>query len=182
MPEFRLATERLILRDWRDADREPFAEMNADPDVMRHLDGPAGRAASDALIERLMEGAARHGHTCWALERKSDGAFIGFCGVRRGGHAGTPVPDELEIGWRLMRSAWGQGYAREAAQASLDWGWANTDEKRIVAWTVKANKASWGLMVRLGMTHRPELDFNHPAFEDGHPLHRHVVYAIARPQ
>lgn len=107
--------------------------------------------------------------------------MLGFCGLRRGGHAGTAVPDELEIGWRLRREAWGQGYAREAALASLDWGWANRDASRIAAWTVAANTASWGLMERIGMVRRPELDFDHPRFPAGHPLCRHIVYAIGRP-
>lgn len=180
MGEFRLETERLILRGWRDADRAPFAAISADPAVMEHLGGPVDRAASDAALDRL--GApAPQGHCFWALERKADAALLGFCGLRRGGHAGTPVTDELEIGWRLAHHAWGQGYAREAAAAALDWGWAHTPAERIAAWTVPANTPSWGLMERLGMTHRPELDFDHPAFAAGHPLRRHLVYTIGRP-
>jgi len=177
-----IETQRLLLRDWRDGDCAPFARLNADPDVMRHLGGPLDRAASDAMAARLRAVAADQGHTFWAVERRSDAALLGFCGLRRGGHAGTPVPDELEIGWRLRRDAWGQGYAREAAAASLDWGWANTGAPRIAAWTVAANTASWGLMLRLGMDHRPELDFDHPLFDVGHPLCRHVVHVIGRPQ
>lgn len=177
-----IETSRLLLRPWQNRDREPFAAMGRDPEVMAHLDGVIDRAASDALIDRLAAEAAEHGTTMWAVERKADGAFLGFCGLRRGGHPGTAVPDELEIGWRLRRDAWGQGYAREAAEASLAWGWANRVDARIAAWTVAANTASWGLMLRLGMTHRPELDFDHPRFEDGHPLRRHIVYTIARPE
>ena len=89
---------------------------------------------------------------------------------------------ELEIGWRLRRDAWGQGFAREAAAASLSWGWANFADHRIAAWTVPANIGSWGLMLRLGMVHRPELDFNHPRFAPDHPLYRHLVYTIDRPE
>ena len=176
-----IETERLILRHWRDEDRAPFAEMSADPQVMLHLDGPVGREASDAVIDRLAREGRERGHTFWAIERKEDGAMLGFCGLRRGGHAGTAVPDELEIGWRLRREAWGKGYAREAALASLDWGWAHRDAPRIAAWTVTANAASWGLMERIGMVRRPELDFDHPRFAPGHPLCRHIVYAIGRP-
>jgi RimJ/RimL family protein N-acetyltransferase len=155
--------------------------MNADPEVMAHLDGPVDRVASDAMIDRIVAGQEEQGHCLWAVESKSDGAFIGFCGLRRGGHAGTPVPDELEIGWRLARAAWGKGFAREAAEASLAWGWNNTPDPRITAWTVPANVRSWGLMERLGMARRPELDFEHPAFRPGHPLRDHIVYTIDRP-
>lgn len=177
-----IETTRLLLRPWQDHDREPFAAMSRDPEVMEHLNGVTDRADSDALIDIFIAGMTEHGTTMWAVERKADAAFLGFCGLRRGGHPGTPVPDELEIGWRLRRDAWGQGYAREGAEASLAWGWANRDDARIVAWTVQANTASWGLMLRLGMTHRPELDFAHPRFAEGHPLHRHIVYAIERPE
>lgn len=156
--------------------------MSADADVMRHLGGAVDRAASDAAIARLQACEAEQGQTFWAIERRTDAALLGFCGLRRGGHPGTPVPDELEIGWRLARHAWGQGYAREAAAACLDWGWANRSAARIAAWTVPANHASWGLMLRLGMVHRPELDFDHPQFAPGHPLCRHLVYTIDRPQ
>lgn len=180
MAEFRLETERLVLRSWRDGDRFPFAAMSADPAVMEHLDGVVTAAESDAIIDRLVGVDLDQGHTFWAIERRADGAFLGFCGLRRGGHPDTPVPIELEIGWRLARHAWGQGYAKEAAQASLDWGWANKPDNRITAWTVQANTASWGLMLRLGMVHRPELDFDHPRFADDHPLRRHIVYTIDR--
>ena len=176
-----IETERLILRSWEPRDAAPFAAMNADPEVMAHLDGPMDRAASDAMIARIRAHHAEQGHCLWAVERKEDCAFLGFCGLRRGGHAGTPVSDELEIGWRLSRPAWGQGYAREAAEASLDWGWDNTTASRIAAWTVPANTRSWGLMERLGMVHRPDLDHAHPAFAPDHPLSRHIVYIIDRP-
>ena len=126
-----IETQRLLLRSWREADRPPFAAMSADPEVMRHLGGAVDRAASDAVIDRLTASERDHGHTFWAVERKEDGALLGFCGLRRGGHPGTGVTDELEIGWRLARHAWGQGYAREAAGASIAWGWANRGWTRI---------------------------------------------------
>lgn len=176
-----IETERLILRGWRAEDLDPFAAMSADPQVMAHLDGVIDRAAAAAVIERLQAPIARGENGFWAIERRADGALLGFCGLRIGGHPGTGVPDELEIGWRLARAHWGQGYAREAAQASINHGWASTDRQRIAAWTVPANAASWGLMRRLGMQPRPELDFDHPQFERGHPLCRHIVYTIDRP-
>lgn len=175
-------TERLLLRGWRADDLEPFAAMGADPAVMRHLGGVGDRQAASDMIARQQAVEAAQGHCFWAIERRDDATFIGFCGLRIGGHEGTPVTDELEIGWRLARDAWGQGYAREAAQACLAWGWAHTERARITAWTVPGNDASWGLMIRLGMSRRPDLDFDHPMFATGHPLCRHVVYAIDRPR
>lgn len=176
-----IGTTRLVLRGWRDDDLDAFAAMGRDPEVMRHLGGTISREQTAETIDRQRAVEAAQGHCFWAVERREDGALLGFCGLRVGGHAGTPVVDELEIGWRLARHAWGQGYAREAAAASIAWAWANTARERIAAWTLPANAASWGLMLRLGMTHRPALDFGHPAFPPDHPLHRHVTYAIDRP-
>ena len=180
MAEVRIETERLILREWREGDRPAFAAISRDPEVMRHLDGPIDPATSDAMIDRQIAGQAAEGHCFWAVERRDDARLLGYCGLRTGGHPGTGVADELEIGWRIAHAAWGQGYAREAATASLTWGFARGDRARIAAWTVPANTASWGLMRRLGMTARPDLDFAHPKFAAGHPLSRHIVYVIER--
>ena len=176
-----IETERLVLRAWCDADRAPFAAMGADPEVMRHLAGTIDREASDTIIDRLEAEQVSKGHTFWAIERRADKQFLGFCGLRIGGHEGTPVIDELEIGWRLRRDAWGLGLAREAAEASLAWGWRALSNDRISAWTVEANSASWGLMQRLGMIRMPALDFDHPRLPEDSPLRRHIVYSIARP-
>jgi len=182
-----IRTDRLILRGWREADVAPFAAMFRDPHVMRYLGGvPADPdAAARTVIEAHERNRAADGHCFWAMERTDDGALLGFCGLRAGGPgnpvAGTPIADELEIGWRLRHDAWGRGYAREAAAASFAWGWANTRRDRIAAWTVPANIASWGLMIRLGMERRPDLDFDHPFFAPDHPLSRHQVHLIGRP-
>jgi RimJ/RimL family protein N-acetyltransferase len=174
-----IETERLILRGWRDEDRAPFAEMGRSAAVMAHL-GPAMTAAqSDAAVARMQACQRDHGYCFWALERRDDGRFLGFCGIKPG--TVGPLVGEIEIGWRLREEAWGRGYAREAAFASLAWGWANLDAARIMAITTPANTASWGLMERLGMTRRAELDFGHPDMPHGHPLHDHITYAIARP-
>ncbi len=176
-----IETERLTLRPWRDGDIGPFAALCSDPDVMAHLGGPQPRAEVEAAIARQGAAQAAQGHCFWAIERRDDAVLLGFCGLRVGGHVGTPVTDELEIGWRLARHAWGQGFAREAALASVAWAWTHTDRPRVAAWTVPTNTASWGLMRRIGMTHAPSLDFDHPGFPDGHALRRHIVYAIDRP-
>ena len=176
----RIRTERLLLRPWRDEDAEAFHLMGQDPEVMRFLGPPMSLEDCRAAVIRSNQTLADQGSCFWALERHSDLAFIGFCGVKRG-PAGTPIADDLEIGWRLARATWGQGYAREAAMATLDWAWANTDAPRVAAITVPANEASWGLMIRLGMTRLPDGDFDHPALAPGNPLRRHLTYAIERP-
>lgn len=174
-------TDRLILRPWRDSDREPFFAMSQDPEVMTHL-GPLAksRADSDPGVDRSMALQAERGHCFWAVERRSDGAFLGFCGLKICNDP-CPIEGDIEIGWRLRRDAWGQGFAREAAAASLDWGWANLAVPRIVAMTATSNRRSWGLMERLGMTRRADLDFDHPRLREDDPLRRHIVYVIDRP-
>lgn len=173
-----IETARLILRRWRDTDREPFAAMSRDPEVMAHLGPLMSRDESDAVGSRVNAHIDRHGFGFWALERKSDGLFLGFTGLKRADVG--PLAGEIEIAWRLARQAWGQGYAREAAQAALDWGFANTDAGLIFAMTVAANCNSWGLMERLGMVRRPDLDFDHPQLGIDDPLRPHIIYVIER--
>ena len=175
-----IETERLILRGWRDSDVAPFHAMGNDPDVMRYLGPPMSLADAEAARDRMNALIDSHGYCFWAIERKTDGVFIGFCGLKPGPE-GTPIENGIEIGWRLARHAWGQGYAREAAQASLDWGWANTDALDIAAMTSIDNVRSWRLMERLGMTRDHAGDFDHPAVPVGDPLRPHIVYRIARP-
>ncbi len=174
-----IQTARLVLRGWRDADRSPFADMSRSPAVMAHLGPPMAREQVDSAVDRMQGYQRAHGYCFWAIERRTDGHFLGFCGLKPG--AVGPLVGEIEIGWRLREDAWGQGYAKEAAFASLAWGWTNLAAPRIMAITTPANKASWGLMERLGMTRLPELDFGHPDMAPGHPLHDHITYAIGRP-
>ena len=178
MDEFRLETERLILRAWRDADVEPFAAMGRDPDVMRFLGPPATLAETQAAVGRMVERQRTSGHCFWAIERKADAAFLGFCGLVPGK---PPIDGAIEIGWRLACHAWGQGYASEAAAASLAWGWAHLPVAHIVAITVPANMRSRALMERLGMVRFPEEDFRYPDLTPGEPPRAHILYRIARP-
>ncbi len=175
-----IETERLVLRGWRDEDAAPFLAMGQDSEVMAYL-GPR-QTAEDvaAAIARQRDLLESIGHCFWAMEERASGAFIGFCGLKPGA-AGTPVEGRTEIGWRLARAHWGKGYAREAAQASLDWGWAKGIDS-IWAITVPANVRSWGLMERLGMTRRPDLDFDHPLPGLQERLKAHVTYSIERPR
>lgn len=176
-----IETERLTLRNWREEDRAPFKALCNSPEVMACLGGVANDAQIDAGIARIQACAEANGFCFWAMERRADSAFLGFCGLKIALDPGMPIEGEIEIGWRLRHDAWGNGYAREAALASLRWAWANLDAPRVIAMTVPANRRSWGLMERIGMTRRAELDFGHPMFPETHHLHRHIVYAVDRP-
>jgi len=174
-----LETERLILRPWRECDRAPFAALNADAETMRFFPAPLTRAQSDAAVDAMSARMAEQGWGFFALERKADGAFAGMTGLNRPRFEAPFMPC-IEIGWRLPRSAWGQGYASEAARACLDFAFATLGEKRVVAFTAVANAPSRRVMERIGMTRVADGDFDHPNVPKGHPLRRHVLYEIAR--
>lgn len=176
MSEFRLETERLVLRAWREADRDPFFALNSDPAVMEFLPD-TDRAASDDAVDRMMAAQVIHGHCFWAVEHQANDEFLGFCGLM----APRAPLSEFEIGWRFRRNAWGHGFASEAARASLVWGWANLATPSIVAITVPPNRRSRAVMERIGMAYVEAGDFDHPALPEGDPLRRHVLYRIGRP-
>ena len=176
-----ITTPRLILRSWQDSDRAPFNAMGRDPGVMQHLGPLQTGCETDAVIDRLSAVEAATGHTFWAIERSEDTQFLGFCGLKIAPENIPGIAGAIEIGWRLRSDCWGKGYAREAAQASLDWGWANLPTDRIIAITTPANHRSQGLMLRLGMVRRRDLDFDHPALAKYDPLRPHVTYEIFRP-
>ena len=168
-------TARLWLRPWIDADLAPFAAMGRDPRVMAHFPALLFESQSKDTAIRIMDHIAEHGFGFWAIERKSDRRFLGFCGLQRVKFP-CPVEGEIEIGWRLAHAHWGQGYAREAAQACLDYGFGALGLPRITSFTVAHNARSWGLMERLGLERRADLDFDHPGLAPGHPLRPHIVY------
>jgi RimJ/RimL family protein N-acetyltransferase len=171
-----IETERLLLRDWTLADIEPWLELNTEP-VMRWLGGVRTREqAVAAITERFIPWQEQRGFTFWAVERKADARLLGFCGLKLGDDPGSPVEGMYEIGWRLREDAWGQGYAREAAAASLDHAFRALGAERVMALTVEGNAPSWGLMKRLGMTRRPDLDYTGPEWAEG-PV---IVYLIER--
>ncbi|HEU4499604.1 MAG TPA: GNAT family N-acetyltransferase [Sphingomicrobium sp.] len=169
-------TDRLILREWGEGDSDRFYAVMNTPAVMRYLGGVQERAKWDAAAGRILGFQRDYGHTFWLLERKEDGELLGFCGLKRVNAEGTPLKGEFEIGWRLRESAWGQGYAKEAAIASLDLAFERFGATYVVALTVNANAGSQGLMNRLGMTRRPDLDFDDPRF--GPEMNPTVVYCI----
>src|SRR5579863_3472759 len=174
-----IETSRLILRPWTKADLPEFIGVTNTPLGMRYLGGVAGPEVFKGLFERAVLSAREQGFSFWIIRRRDDGAMVGICGFK--GARLDHIVGEMEIGWRLGEKVWGQGYAREAAEACLDWAWANLACQRIFAVTVPANAASWGLMVRLGMQRRRDLDFDHPNFTQGHPLRPHITYVIERP-
>lgn len=174
-----IETERLILRAFTDADREPFAAINGDPRVGDWLGGAITREQCDALIDRINAQIAADGFGFWAAERKADGRLIGMVGLRR--NANPPAPIALELGWRLSPDAQGTGLATEGALAARDWGFANLKTLEILAWTAATNVRSQAVMRRIGMTHDPSRDFIHTGLAEGHPLRPHVVFAMRRP-
>lgn len=169
-----IETPRLILRQWRDADRAPFGELSADAEVMRFFPAVQTQAEADAVVDRAAAHIAVHGWGMWAVERRADGAFAGIVGLQPCNARG-PVLGEVEVGWRIMKPLWRQGIALEAARAALDFGLQRLG-RRIVAITSAINLPSQGVMERLGMTRREDLDFDHFVLPEGSPLRRHVTY------
>ena len=176
-----LETERLIIRPWQDEDKEPFAQLNADPEVMRYFPSVLSREKSDALIDIARERTQEDGFCFSPIEEKATGAFLGFVGLSRPRYA-TPLPFDpcVEIGWRLGRAAWGQGYATEAARAWIGFGFETLDLEEIVSFTAVLNERSQKVMQRLGMHRNPKDDFLHPAIEADHVLAPHVLYRLSR--
>jgi RimJ/RimL family protein N-acetyltransferase len=173
----RLATARLLLREWHERDREPFAALNADPRVAEFLGKPMDRAASDALVDRIVGHWASDGHGQWAVERVEDGRFLGFVGLAAPSFETAFTPC-VEVGWRLAAASWGHGYATEGARAALRFGFDDLNLDEIVSFTTVANVRSRAVMERLGMTRDPADDFDHPRIAEGNPLRPHVLYRI----
>ncbi|MEU4061661.1 GNAT family N-acetyltransferase [Streptomyces wedmorensis] len=173
-----LRTDRLIIRAWRDSDLEPWAAMNADPEVREHLGDLLTREQSDASVARFQADFERRGFGWWAVEVRDTGAFAGFAGLDE---VDDGLPFEgVEIGWRLARPAWGNGYATEAARAVLAHGFGTLGLPEILAVTTAANLRSQAVMRRIGMTRAPEDDFDDLTVPEG-PLRPSVLYRIASP-
>lgn len=177
------STERLLLRQWTEQDKEPFAALNADPEVMEHFPSTLTREESDAMVDRLSAAIAADGWGLWAVEPHTGpdaGRLAGFVGIHPLGVELPPAP-AVEVGWRLARWSWSRGYASEAARTSLDYGFGTLGLDEIVSITAVPNVRSQAVMRRLGMRHVPERDFDNPRLPPGHRLERHVLYAISRP-
>jgi RimJ/RimL family protein N-acetyltransferase len=173
----RLTSRRLILRDWRDSDLEPWAEMNADPEVRRFLGPPLTYEQAEAWMLTFRDDLDRYGFGIWALEIRASGEFIGFTGL-------STVDDDLpyagtDLSWRLARRAWGHGYATEAALAAMAYGFRELDLAEIIAVTMARNVRSQAVMRRIGMTTDPAEDFDDPDVDEPESR-RHVLYRKRR--
>jgi RimJ/RimL family protein N-acetyltransferase len=174
-----LTTQRLVLRPWRDADIDPFAALNADPVVMEHFPATLTPAEATSLAEGIQQDLAERGFGWWAAEIPGEAPFIGFIGLSVPTFEAQFTPC-VEIGWRLAKEHWGRGYAKEGARECLRFGFEDLALKEIVSFTAIPNLRSQAVMQRLGMTHDPADDFDHPKLPEGHPLRRHVLYRIGR--
>ena len=157
-----IETRRLVLRDWREGDETLLHRHCNTEAVMRWLGGVQTFDEQVDVVERLRSYRRDYGYTFWAAERRADGKFLGFCGLKRANGFESSVAGEVEIGWRLREDAWGQGYAKEGALASLEFAFRHLEAARVVALTIAENRASWGLMLRLGMERRADLDYSDP--------------------
>lgn len=171
-------TGRLVMRRWREADREPFAVLDGDPQTLLYFPQTFDRQASDGLIDRTEANFEAHGYGLWALEVKNSGKFIGFTGL-------SPMPDDVpgaggvEICWRLARSAWHHGYATEAARAAAGVAFEGVGLTELWSMTAVLNEPSQAVMGRIGMSEVAR--FDHPRVPDGHALRPHVTYHLSRP-
>jgi RimJ/RimL family protein N-acetyltransferase len=172
-----IQTDRLLMRRWQDADRGPFAALNGDPETLKFFPATLDRAASDALVDRIEQRFEQQGFGLWALEVTATKEFIGFAGL-------SPLPDGvpgaggMEIGWRLARHAWHQGYATEAARAALAVAFEGVGLTEIWSMTAVLNEPSQAVMRRIGLSEVAR--FEHPRVPLGSPVRRHVMYHLAR--
>jgi RimJ/RimL family protein N-acetyltransferase len=172
-------TPRLRLRNWREGDHDAFFRHTNTEAVMRWLGGVKTREFLDWVVnDRFVRWQEEHGFTFWVVERTEDGAFLGFCGLKVADGRQSTVAGEMEVGWRFREDAWGHGYAKEAATASLGHAFDMLGAERVFALTVQGNEASWGLMIRLGMRRRDDLDYVDPDWpETMNPV---IVYEMER--
>ena len=176
-----IQTERLLLRQWRDEDREPFAALNADPEVMEFYQSTLTRDESDASFDRINGHLDRNRWGLWAVEIAETKEFAGYTGLWPANFPAHFTP-AVEVGWRLARPHWGHGYATEAARAAIEYGTTVINLDEILSFTSEINHRSRRVMEKLGMTHDPSEDFEHPGVPEGHVLRRHVLYRLQKPQ
>ena len=175
-----LETERLLLRRWQDSDREPFAAINADPRVMEFFPGLLTREESDQLIDSIESHFDNRGLGLFATELKAERALIGFIGLHVATFQAHFTPC-VEIGWRIAAPYWGKGLATEGSREVIRYAFEWLRLESLVSFTAPENVASRRLMEKLGMTHDPAEDFDHPRLPPGHRLRRHVLYRLKNP-
>jgi RimJ/RimL family protein N-acetyltransferase len=174
-----LHTPRLLMRRWRAEDRAPFAALNADPVVMEQFPSPLTAAESDALVDRIEAGLDERGWGLWAVEVQDSHAFIGFVGLNPATFD-APFTPAVEVGWRLAREQWGQGFATEGARAAVEFAFVDLELDEIVSFTTHGNTRSRRVMERLGMRRNPADDFDNPNVPAGSPHRPHVLYRLDR--
>jgi RimJ/RimL family protein N-acetyltransferase len=172
-----LETARLRLRQWTDADREPLARLNGDPEVMRYFPARLTRAESDAMLERMRAHIDANGWGFWAAETREDREFIGIVGLIPVKEV-MPFAPGVEVGWRLAKAHWGRGYATEGANAAIEHGFGSLGLREIVSLTAQLNEPSQAVMARLGMSRAGA--FEHPALAADSPLRPHWLYRLSR--
>jgi RimJ/RimL family protein N-acetyltransferase len=175
----RILTPRLILRTWREADREPFANMNSDPQGMQYFPAVLSRPESDSFFDRIQSDFETQRFGLFAAELRATETFVGYIGLAVPSFEAHFTPC-VEIGWRLLRSFWNRGLATEGAWAVLKCGFEKIGLDEIVSFTAAPNLPSRRVMEKLGMTHDPADDFSHPKLPDGHWLRWHVLYRLRR--
>lgn len=177
-----METQRLILRQWKPNDYRAYAQLNADPQVMRYFPAILSNSESDAQASRIEELIAQRGWGFWAVELKSTGKFIGFVGLHSQDEtSGIPNAPFIEIGWRLSAEYWGLGYAPEAATKALQFAFEVLKAPSVFAFTALQNQPSQRVMAKIGMKNTRQ-DFNHPKLDQGHRLERHCLYTITQQQ
>ncbi|KLV09933.1 N-acetyltransferase [Photobacterium ganghwense] len=177
-----METNRLILRQWKSEDYQPYAELCSDPHVMRYFLTTLSREESDEQANKFRRLITERGWGFWAVELKSTGQFIGFVGLHyQDENSGFPNVPFIEIGWRLSSAFWGQGYAPEAAQKALEFAFEEIAAPAVYAFTTLQNTPSQRVMLKLGMVNTHQ-DFSHPLVAKGHLLERHCLYQITKEQ
>ena len=174
-----LKTERLLLRRWHEEDRLPFQRINADPRVMEFMPAPLSPEDSDALMLRAERHFERHGFGPFAVELPNELTFAGFIGLSVPAFD-APFMPAVEVGWRLAFDCWGRGLATEGARAAVHYAFGELGLESVVSFTVPGNLRSRRVMEKIGMSHDPGDDFEHPLLPVGHPLRRHVLYRFNR--
>ncbi len=177
-----LQTKRLILRQWREDDLEPFAQLNADSRVREYFPGLLIRDESNASVKLMSDHIERCGWGFWAASLIQTGEFIGFIGLKDVYFKApfNKLTPAVEIGWRLAFNHWGKGYATEGALEALRYGYETLNQEQIVSFTTVANQRSRNVMEKIGMHHDPKDDFDHPKLPEDHPLRRHVLYRLEK--
>ena len=170
-----IETPRLLLRGWRESDLEPFAEMNADPQVMYYFPQPYSQKKTRHFFATIQQEFSDYGYGLYAVEEKATGLFMGYIGFHRAEFDVEFCPC-IEIGWRLNKVSWNKGYATEGASACLEYGFNNLGFDKVYSFTAVVNLPSERVMQKIGMS--LERHFEHPGVPENHPLRSHVLYAI----